>query len=143
MRSTNLPGSIGNTAFVRRAARRSPPAPRPSSTPSAVNSIVAVVTRTPAPPVSEKPTLQAVDDDTHWVYGTALKDLSSPEGEVVAKTGDRCMFVYPQKHDDEGKVSMRLKKTHRDTAQLSYVWVEIYSGVDTDERFVGDYSLVG
>ncbi len=95
MRSTNLPGSIGNTAFVRRAARRSPPVPKtrpPPVPPSAVSSIVAVVTRTPAPPVSEKP-LETIDDDTHWVYGTALKDLTSLQGEVVAEKGDRCLFV--------------------------------------------------
>jgi hypothetical protein len=68
-------------------------------------------------------------------------DLVSGE-EMVAARGDRLLLVYPQRHDKQtGRVSMRLKTVHPVTAQLRYVWVDVYAGVDEDRRLVTDFSL--
>ena len=79
--------------------------------------------------------------DPHWVWGTAEYDLMCGE-ERVATKGDRVLLAYPQRHDKQtGRVSMRLKTVHPVTAQLRYVWVDVYAGVDEDRRLVTNFSL--
>tara|TARA_B110001452_G_scaffold261407_1_gene260164 strand:+ start:639 stop:887 length:249 start_codon:yes stop_codon:yes gene_type:complete len=81
------------------------------------------------------------------MYATALSDLFEEDGEedgrLVAATGSRVLLVYPQRHDKTtGKVSMRIKTIDEDTGQLKYTWVVVFSGVDTDIRRAGNFSLL-
>ena len=146
LRSTNLPGSVGNGFVTRRPnatqTQRTPPLlnatraasadpPRRVSPPSVATPVVP-----PAPPVSP--------EETHWVYGTALCDVHEEGGgPLVASQGTRLLLVYPQRHDEStGRVCMRVKTADAATGQLSYAWVEVFSGNETDIRRVGDFSLV-
>lgn len=80
----------------------------------------------------------------HWLYGTtvnALKDVD--DGSIVADAGDRVLFVYPMRSDEEsGAVTMRLKKVHPVSARLTYHWVEVYSGPAEGMHHVRDFSFV-
>jgi hypothetical protein len=110
-------------------------------------------TSTVPPPTFVAPTLprnvtEDDDDDSqehHWTYGTALADLTCTRSKcVVAKKGERLLFVYPMQNDPDQSdaVLMRLKKVNSTTAQLSYHWVCIYSGVQDDLYFVNNFSTI-
>ena len=91
------------------------------------------VTVTTTVPVKER-----CDADAHLVYATAA---SASLGDGV-EAGDRIVLVYPMMEDKEsGIVSMRLKRIHSRTGQLSYTWVPVYDA-NTDVRHVTDFSLI-
>ena len=105
----------------------------------------AIITSVPLLANSSCERSQSDDDkyEHHSVYGTTRTDLTCSEtGNVVAKKGERVMFVYPmQTESDKGDaVYMRLKTVHKTTAALKYHWVCIYSGVEQELYYVEDFS---
>ena len=153
LRTTNLPGSVGNTHIV----RRNPP-PRstqslPRLPPRAERKPVAAwAEKRGAASTPSGETARVVggsgpteENDAHWVYGTAVRDLleEGVDDGIVATKGERVLLLYPQRHDaDTGRVLMRAKIAHSKTGQLRHAWVEVYAGVDDDTRNVDDFSLV-
>ena len=149
IRTTNMPGAIGNMV-VRSSARRSPPSRVTASivraalsSSSAEKPVVLEppkrqTTVTPSPPPSEVPTA-----DDNWVFATASEDIHDEENQCIASKGERMLLVYPQVYDKEtGKVRMKAKVAHKETGQLRHVWIDVYSGPDEDVRHVHSFSLV-
>jgi len=83
------------------------------------------------------------DDHLHWVYATTRETLVDVHsGEELAGPSERVLVVYPMHNDTEtGTVQMRLKQIDPTTAQLSLHWVTVYDS-STNERFLGDFSLI-
>ena len=152
IRTTNLPGAVGNSVVSMASQRRrvSPGAARRAA-PAAPN--VRVVVPTPEPqklaPVPQKPApveedgLRSVFEEAQWVYADAREPLvAEGDGEEVAPAGGRVMLVYPMKTDEvTGRVTMRLKRVHALTGQLSYCWVVVYDP-EREGRPVTNFSLL-
>ena len=120
------------------------PCPEPESNP-AVPAVHPLAAPTLAPVKVATTTTEGEDTHSHWIYGTATCDIhevDGPDGQSpLATEGQRLLLVFPQKVDSEtGRVEMRLKLVHPRTAQMKYVWIEVYSGVDTGRRSVTHFS---
>lgn len=90
-------------------------------------------------PVEEESALYA---EMQWVYGLAVVDLTDADGTVHTPAGERALFVYPMKRDaDTGRVSMRQKRVHPRTAQLSMEWVVVHDPDGTPAHRVVDFAL--
>ena len=161
IRTTNLPGAVGNSVVSMASQRRrvSPGAATPRRAAPAAPS-VRVLVQTPEPqkpapvpqqpaPVPQQPApaaedgLRSVFEEAQWVYADARESLvAEGDGEEVAPAGGRVMLVYPMKTDEvTGRVTMRLKRVHALTGQLSYCWVVVYDP-EREGRPVTNFSLL-
>lgn len=149
MRTTNLPGAVGNSV-VSLPPRLRAPARRTSPMKSA-NLVARVEPSLPPQPMipeqlgqEESSFMRGVHEEAQWVYADCLRPLQDAStGDEVAPEGSRVMLVYPM-HTDEvtGRVRMRLKTVHAGTGQLSYRWVKVYDPEQEHSRPVGNFSLV-
>jgi hypothetical protein len=145
---TNLPGAIGNAVGLRRIAT----SPKQGRTPSQARAESRTVAPSPlaAPSLprdvsSSSPRETTPDeDDRHFVYSSAAEDLKDVHtGDVVARTGDLVMLVYPMQEGDganSGEVLMRVKAVDCTTGQLSYHWVVVYD-IDSGKRCISEFSF--
>ena len=136
-RTTSLQGGV-NGSIIYRAPRN-----RTLSSPRVVSQLAASPPTPAVHRVKERTSDGAQWEATQWVYGVAGCDLVDSEQEQVAVTGDRVLLVYPTKRDSEtGRISMRLKRVHPITAQLSHHWVVVHDPDAVPAHRVVNFSLV-
>lgn len=121
---SSLPTSSGTTENKKNASTTTDPQPLSS----------------PLPPAPQPP---PQSDDVHVVYATVTENgLMTPDGDIVVHSSQRVVLVYPMASEgDDGIVTMRMKRVHPVTGQLSYVWVRVYDP-NTETRYVTDFALV-
>jgi len=160
---SNLGGNTGaNVIPVQQVARRrarSPPMslltaqppPLPKLPTEYVKPTKTTIVPSP-PPIPKQPSVSSSSppaelyEDVQFVYATAHTALSDRDTqEIVAKEGERIMLIYPQQVSEEnGSISMRLKRAHPVTGQLKLHWVCVYDPEkeDDDAHLAGSFSLV-
>ena len=81
-------------------------------------------------------------DDVHVVYASVTDaGLMTSDGETL-ESAPRIVLVYPMASEgDDGVVTMRMKRVHPVTGQLSYTWIRVYDP-NTETRYVTDFSLL-
>ena len=160
-RMTTLPGSINAIVVQPTPRRRSPRMPLlPRSKTEEPTALGMTPSKVPASPslrevmTSAAPTSKrassasapsapsAPSDAVHWVYGTVESELLDEDGVVLdVSAGTRVFLEYPMRSDpDTGVVSMRCKRVHPRTAQLSYTWVRVYDPT-LERRYVTSFSV--
>lgn len=104
---------------------------KPSTVPLAPpTATTSVVSANPTGPTAE------------WVYGIAAVDIESSDGTRLATKGDRMVFGYPMRRDDDtGEVSMRARIADPVTAQLREDWVVVYAPDALVPRRVVDFCV--
>ena len=85
--------------------------------------------------------MQDLYEELQQIYGIAEVDLvDESTAETVVQKGTQVALLYPMNTDDDGKVFMRMKHVHPDTAKLSLLPVCVYDPASDVSRRVGKFS---
>lgn len=85
--------------------------------------------------------MQDLYEELQQIFGIAEVDLiDAASTDTVAREGSQVALLYPMQTDDEGKVFMRMKHVHPDTAKLSLLSVCVYDPASDVPRRVSQFS---